>query len=92
MQFTDGHFTFTLHPEPTTNTIGRGNAPKDSSQASRTIYVPCFPANMDLSTFFRKQCGPVARTKSAITACAYGFVEFQSMESIEKVHLSKTMC
>jgi hypothetical protein len=84
LQFTDGHLTFTLHPEPTTNTISRIGGFKDSNQSTRTIYIPCFPANMDLSAFFEKHCGAVARTKVAVTACAYGFVEFHAADAVEK--------
>lgn len=58
---------------------------KDSNQSTRTIYIPCFPANMDLSAFFEKHCGAVARTKVAVTACAYGFVEFHATDAVEKV-------
>eukprot|EP00668_Euglena_longa_P002890 GGOE01003382.1.p1 GENE.GGOE01003382.1~~GGOE01003382.1.p1 ORF type:complete len:882 (-),score=128.30 GGOE01003382.1:230-2836(-) len=84
VQFTDGHLTFTLHPEPTTNTIGPKPGPRAAPHTHRTIYIPCFPANMDLAAFFEKHCGDVSRAKSSITACAYGFVEFQDSGAAEK--------
>eukprot|EP00667_Euglena_gracilis_P002326 EG_transcript_2326 len=84
VQFKDGHLTFTLHPEPTTNTIGPRTGPRPSIHTHRTIYIPCFPANMDLAAFFQEHCGDVSRTQSSITACAYGFVEFQDGGSAEK--------
>lgn len=44
---------------------------------------PCFPAGIDIVAFFERCCGPVQRCSTRVTACAYGFVEFECLPSVE---------